>query len=320
MDRVEMICFLADFRNLKAGKSPGCSNSEELLKLELLVLELLEFLVLLAVVAAVMASVAADDNHVGLAHCHALRVMARLHPVLLRRVMPRLRLHHVLLGRVHAGLSRIWLTGIWLTGIGLARIRLTWIRLTGIGLTRIWLHHRLTHGRMHHWLLWGVHARLLRRIHAGLHHGLLRRVHARLHSGLHHMLLLAIGVLRRVTSGSRLSGVRCGCACRMPDGLEVDLASALPFVSDLEPLVDSVANTESRKFESRFANLVVASGILIEHFDGDVVSNVFHVDVEGLVPDGRLAGTVLHSSFVLCLARRDLAVGIHLPKGLRVTR
>jgi len=99
----------------------------------------------------------------------------------------------------------------------------------------------------------------------------------------------------------------------------VNLAGLLATVRDLEPFIDSLADAESRKLESSLANFVVCTNILVENLEGDVVTHVLHIDVEGLVPDGSLTSAVLDSSLELLLACCDLDIWVHLTESLGIT-
>ena len=69
-----------------------------------------------------------------------------------------------------------------------------------------------------------------------------------------------------------------------------------------------------------FTNNVVGADVLIVHLKGNVVANILDINVESLVPDGGLSGTVLCLGLELLLASRNLDVRIHLAEGLRIAR
>ena len=279
-------------------------------------LVLLVFLVAVAVpvpvaVAVAMTMTAVMNDHGRVAHGHTLRVHARLHHAGLHARLHHARLHHTGLHtrlhhtRLHARLHR--------------RVAL----LAGRHHT-LWVHTGLLHRgialllRRHHALR--VHARLHRRItgllHTGLHHAGL------LHTRLHHARLHHTGLLH-----TRLHHAGLACTGRLgaasitssPDRLEVNLTGLLSTVCHLEPLIDAVADAKSRKLEGSLANLVVCADILIEDFNHEVVANVLHLEVEGLVPDGRLARAILDLGLELLLARRKLDVRVHFTERLCVS-
>ena len=282
--------------------------------------------------------------HAGLHHTglHHTGLHARLHHARLHHTGLHARLHHT---RLHARLHRrvallagrhhtLWVhTGLLLhRGIALllgrhhalrVHARLLHARLHRriTGLLHTGLHHAgLLHTRLHHLLL--LHTRLHARLHhTRLHHaGLLhtRLHHARLHhTGLHHTGLLHTGLHHaRLACTGRLGAASI---TSFPDRLEVNLTGLLSTVCHLEPLIDAVADAKSRKLEGSLANLVVCADILIEDFNHEVVANVLHLDVEGLVPDGRLARAILDLGLELLLARRKLDVRVHLTERLSVS-
>ena len=224
--------------------------------------------------------------------------------------------HHWLL---HAGLHHHWLlhAGLhhhWLLHAGLHhRLLHTWLhhhRLLHAGLhhwlLHTWLHHRLLHTGLHHWLHAWLHHRLL---HAGLHHWLHAGLHHWLHTWLHHWLHASSGSTR--LSGTSLSG--------LPHTLQVNLARRFATVSNLEPLIDTLSDTEGGQLEGGLTNLVIRAGILVEHFDVNIVTDVLDINVEGLVPDGGLTCTILHERLEVLLTGRDLTVRVHLTECLGVT-
>ena len=80
-----------------------------------------------------------------------------------------------------------------------------------------------------------------------------------------------------------------------------------------------MANAERGKLYGGISNFIVTAGILIEAFDRHVVTNVLHVDLKSLVPDGGLSSSLLCSSPELLLASAYFAIGVHLAEGLRVS-
>lgn len=299
--------------------------SEEFLELELLVLVLL-----MLAVFAVLAVMAAANHNVylaGVAHRHALWVHSRLHHSWLHARLHHAwlhchalrvhsRLHHTWL---HAGLHHSWLAvtlrghHAWLHALWVhARLHHSWLAVTRLhsGLHHaLWVHAGLHHAWLHTWLH-----------HAGLHHAWLHHAwlhHTWLHSGLHHAWLHA-RLHHLLMASSCLATCGSSRSSWFPDGLQMDLTSLLASVSDLEPLVDAGTDAEGRKLEGSLANLVVGSNILVEDFESNVVANVLDVDIEGLIPNWRLACAVLHRGLECLLTRADLHVRVHLSKCLRV--
>ena len=314
-------------------------------------LVLLVFLVAVAVpvpvaVAVAMTMTAVMNDHGRVAHGHTLRVHARLHHAGLHHTGLHARLHHARLHhtglhtrlhhtRLHARLHRrvallagrhhtLWVhTGLLHRGIALLLRRHHALRVHArlhrriTGLLHTGLHHAgLLHTRLHHLLL--LHTRLH---HARLHHTRLHHA-GLLHTRLHHARLHHTGLLH-----TRLHHAGLACTGRLgaasitssPDRLEVNLTGLLSTVCHLEPLIDAVADAKSRKLEGSLANLVVCADILIEDFNHEVVANVLHLEVEGLVPDGRLARAILDLGLELLLARRKLDVRVHFTERLCVS-
>jgi len=226
--------------------------------------------------------------HHGLLHTglHHWLLHARLHHLLLHHGLLHTRLHHWLLHtRLHHWLLHAWLHHSWLHH---ARLLHHWLLHT-------WLHHWL-HAWLHHWL----HTWLHHRLHAGLHHRLL-------HSWLHHLLL---GCLLRL--GLTLSG-------GLEHTLDVDLSRGFTSVGNAEPLIDTTGDAKGGKLDDCDTNNIVGARILVVDLNVHVIANVFHIDLEGLIPNGGLASTVLGCGLVLLLARGYLHVGIHLAEGFRIT-
>ena len=87
----------------------------------------------------------------------------------------------------------------------------------------------------------------------------------------------------------------------MPDSLEMHLSSDFTIPHNLEPVVDSIANAQRRELYSELTNFVIASDILVVHFNGHIIRNLLHVDLKSLVKDWGLASTLLYSRFELLL-------------------
>ena len=64
---------------------------------------------------------------------------------------------------------------------------------------------------------------------------------------------------------------------------------------------------------------VTGGDILVEDLECHVITDVFHIDLEGLVPERRLASSLKGSGLVLLLAGSEDAVGVHLGEELGVT-
>ena len=88
----------------------------------------------------------------------------------------------------------------------------------------------------------------------------------------------------------------------------------------LEPLIDSIVYAEGGKFDGSLTNFFIRGNILVHHLDGQIITNILDVEIEGLVPDGLLACSVLDVGLELLLAGADLNIGVHLTESLRVTR
>ena len=220
-------------------------------------------------------------HHAWLHHwLHAWLHHARLHHTWLHTWLHHTRLHAWLHHWLHTWLHHAWLHHTWL---------------------HTWLHHAWLHAWLHHWLhAWLHHARLHHTwLHARLHHARLHHtrlhhtwLHAWLHAWLHHLLLAC-------SSTSALSALTCW----LPDSLQMNLTGRFTLVLNRKPVIDSVSDTEGGKFDSSLANFVIGTGVLIEDLNCHVVSNVLHIDVEGLVPNGRLTSSILDSSLEVLLAR-----------------
>ena len=328
-------------------------DSEEFLHLELLVLVLLVLLIVFAVFPVTVTALD-NSNVTWLAIDHTLRLLSILllrHAwlsILLHAWLPILLLRHawlsilllllrlpillLLLRLLHAWLLLLLLLLLlrllhaWLSVL-LLRLLHTWLLLHAwlsilllhsLGRHAIRLLHLLrrhSHTRLHH--AWLSILLLRRHSHSGLHHAWLHHAglhHTRLHhTRLHHLLLL---LLRRLGGGSGSASTRS--TRRLPDGLEVDLASDLALPLNLEPLCEASTYAKGGQLDGGLTNFVVATDILIEHFNGQVVANVLHINVEGLVPDGGLASTVLHCCLEHLLTSRDLHVRVHFTEGLGV--
>ena len=98
----------------------------------------------------------------------------------------------------------------------------------------------------------------------------------------------------------------------------MDLTGRLALVSNLEPFVDTVVDAEGGELDGGDTDNVVAANILVVHLDRQIITDVLDINVEGLVPDGGLASSVLDVSLEVLLARNDLYVGVHLSEGLHV--
>ena len=212
-------------------------------------------------------------HHAGLHHAgllHAGLHHAGLHHARLHAWLHHTWLHHT---RLHTWLHHAWLHHTWLHAwLHHARLHHTWLHAW---LHHSWLHHTWLHARLHH---------------SWLHHTWL---HARLHHAwLHHLLLTCCATLA------------CNAlTCWLPDSLDMNLTGRFTLVLNRKPVIDSGSNTEGGKFDISLANFVIGTGILIEALNRQVVSNVLHIDVKGLVPNGRLTSSILDSSLEVLLAR-----------------
>jgi len=173
----------------------------------------------------------------------------------------------------------------------------------------LWGHHSRLHAWLHHLLLgwhhtWLHHARLHTWLHTWLHHTWL---HAWLHAWLHHLLLGGTWL----TLSSRCSW--------LPNGFQVDLSRLLASVGNLEPVIDATIDAEGGEFDGSLTNQIIRAWVLVVDLDGQVITDILHIDVECLVPHRRLACAILDRGLEILLTRRDLHVGVHLAEGLRVT-
>ena len=211
-------------------------------------------------------------------------------------------LHHWLHAWLHhAGLHHTWLH-TWLHHTRLHAWLHHWLHtwLHHAWLHHTWLHTWLHHAWLHHWLhAWLHHARLHHTwLHAWLHHAWLHHTrlhHSRLHAWLHAWLHLLLACSCTTMASSALT-------LRLPDSLQMNLTGRFTFVLNLKPVIDTVVDTEGGKFDSSLANFVIGTGVLIEDLNCQVVSNVLYIDVEGLVPNGRLTSSILDSSLEVLLA------------------
>ena len=65
------------------------------------------------------------------------------------------------------------------------------------------------------------------------------------------------------------------------------LADDLILPLNVKPIVDASANAESRKLEcGRLSDLFVCPKIVVHYLESHVVSNILHIDLESLIPDG----------------------------------
>lgn len=64
---------------------------------------------------------------------------------------------------------------------------------------------------------------------------------------------------------------------------------------------------------------IVIGNVFIEYFDPHVVSDVFNVDIESLIPNRLLTGVVFHCSLEAFLSILNDTEGIHLAKEFSVT-
>ena len=90
-------------------------------------------------------------------------------------------------------------------------------------------------------------------------------------------------------------------------------------MSNLVPVINASVDAECGKFDRCLTNFVVRAGVFVKDSDREVVTDVLDVDIEGLVPDWRLASSVLDSRLEILLASRNFTIGVHLAEGLRVT-
>ena len=99
----------------------------------------------------------------------------------------------------------------------------------------------------------------------------------------------------------------------------MDLTSLLSFEANLEPLINAVSDAKSRQFHSGLADNIIIDNILFHDLDGQIVTNVLDIDLEGLIPNWGLASAVLGVGLELLLTSRDFAVWVHLTECLCVT-
>ena len=263
---------------------------------------------------AVSVSVALGYNHGGRLTSNSIALWghawpdhARLHTWLhhtwlhtgLHHGLLHARLHHTWLhaglhhGLLHAGLHHTWLhTWLHHTWLHHAWLHHAWLHtwLHHTWLHHTWLHSRLHHTWLHHWLhAWLHHARLH---HTRLHHAWLH--HTWLHARLHHawLHLLACG-----------SCATSALTCWLPDSFQMNLTGRFTLVLNRKPVIDSVVDAEGGKFDSSLANFIIGTGVLIEALNRQIVSDILHINVEGLVPNGRLTSSILDSSLEVLLAR-----------------
>jgi hypothetical protein len=68
----------------------------------------------------------------------------------------------------------------------------------------------------------------------------------------------------------------------MPLSSKVDVTTVLAFILDLEPLIDSSIDAQSRQLDNGLAHLVARCHILIPNRDCHVVSDILDIDFEHL--------------------------------------
>ena len=239
---------------------------------------------------------------------HAWPDHARLHTWLhhwlhtgLHHGLLHARLHHWLHAGLHHGLLHARLHHTWLhTWLHHAWLHHAWLHswLHHTWLHHTWLHSWLHHTWLHHWLhAWLHHARLHHTwLHTWLHHAWLH------HTWLHHTRLHHTW-LHLLACGSCATSATSALSCWLPDSLQMNLTGRFTLVLNRKPVIDSMVDAEGGKFDSSLANFVIGTGVLIEALNRQIVSDVLHINVEGLVPNGRLTSSILDSSLEVLLAR-----------------
>jgi hypothetical protein len=290
-DQIDTILFLVALK------------SEKFLHLELLV-----FLMLLVFFVSVSVSVTASDNDntwllsvAGLlvarllhAHTHGLLLVTHL---LLRHT-------HLLLGVAH--LLLLGHTTHLLLGISHLLLR----HATHLLLLRI--AHLLLLGHSHlllrhsHLLLGVAHLLLRHLLLLGVTHLLLGHTHLLL--GVAHLLLRHTTHLLLALA---LSGV--------PLTLQVDLTGGLTLVGDLEPFVETSGSADGGHLHHGGTDGLASCDILVKNFDVEIISDVFDIDSEHLVPNGGLTGVLLDLGLEFLLSVLDLTEGIHLSEELGIS-
>ena len=94
----------------------------------------------------------------------------------------------------------------------------------------------------------------------------------------------------------------------------MDGSCLLTFVLEGEPLINTAIDTERGQLDLCRSNVVTGRDIFIPYRDFHVVTEIFDVDVEGLVPFWRLSSAVQCISFDLLHSCFNDAIWVHFAK------